>query len=477
MHSLFRVLLKPWWYRPLVYTLIALLLGTGGWVSQSVQAQSAEQVFAAKQNQERLVAYVAASTEYRRLTHAIADATTLGMDVTAATAELKTILALLTNGQYRDAQNTASAYAGALEQQVAERLAANQVSAAEAKKYGILALKITNGGGAAISLRTSDGEATSSVATEAGEVTLTAPIGTFTLVVTKSGYQTLTVENVTIVSQETTSLSQTLTATAPSSPKPTKSPTPTPTPTPPAGGSSTAHSSYERTTLSTSRGSFTADIATFELGAGKIQVIADTAADGDCATDCPVMAVKSYASRYSGAVAAVNGTYFCPSDYSWCHPDQVNNFFWKVLNPRVNAMINKNNGLGENDGFLTFKEDGTAKYLDTWTSWTSSGAWTGINHKPTLVKGGQNVLDEGTLDSKQLTAKTPRNAIILTGQTLKVLIIQSATVPDLAAACIALGATIAMNMDGGGSSALWYNGAYKRGPGRSVPNALVFIEQ
>ncbi|MBI4090347.1 MAG: phosphodiester glycosidase family protein, partial [Candidatus Kerfeldbacteria bacterium] len=31
----------------------------------------------------------------------------------------------------------------------------------------------------------------------------------------------------------------------------------------------------------------------------------------------------------------------------------------------------------------------------------------------------------------------------------------------------------AMNLDGGGSSALWYRGSYKVGPGRNVPNALV----
>jgi exopolysaccharide biosynthesis protein len=41
----------------------------------------------------------------------------------------------------------------------------------------------------------------------------------------------------------------------------------------------------------------------------------------------------------------------------------------------------------------------------------------------------------------------------------------------------ALGSTNALNIDAGGSSALWYNGSYKRGPGRGVPNALIFIEQ
>jgi len=44
---------------------------------------------------------------------------------------------------------------------------------------------------------------------------------------------------------------------------------------------------------------------------------------------------------------------------------------------------------------------------------------------------------------------------------------------DLAGIFISLGATDALNLDGGGSVALYENGRYKAGPGRSLPNAII----
>jgi len=38
----------------------------------------------------------------------------------------------------------------------------------------------------------------------------------------------------------------------------------------------------------------------------------------------------------------------------------------------------------------------------------------------------------------------------------------------------AMGMDYALNLDGGSSSALIYNGEYMVGPGRDIPNALVF---
>lgn len=46
---------------------------------------------------------------------------------------------------------------------------------------------------------------------------------------------------------------------------------------------------------------------------------------------------------------------------------------------------------------------------------------------------------------------------------------------DLAHVFKSLGATHALNLDGGGSVALWFGG-YKVGPGRSLPNAVIFAQ-
>lgn len=44
---------------------------------------------------------------------------------------------------------------------------------------------------------------------------------------------------------------------------------------------------------------------------------------------------------------------------------------------------------------------------------------------------------------------------------------------DFASIFKALSATNALNLDGGGSATLYYNG-YKFGPGRNLPNAIIF---
>jgi len=39
-----------------------------------------------------------------------------------------------------------------------------------------------------------------------------------------------------------------------------------------------------------------------------------------------------------------------------------------------------------------------------------------------------------------------------------------------------LGVKYALNLDGGGSSALYLNGSYIVGPGRSLPNAVILVK-
>ena len=39
-----------------------------------------------------------------------------------------------------------------------------------------------------------------------------------------------------------------------------------------------------------------------------------------------------------------------------------------------------------------------------------------------------------------------------------------------------LGARDALNLDGGGSAALWIAGSFKVGPGRQLPNAIVLTK-
>ena len=244
-------------------------------------------------------------------------------------------------------------------------------------------------------------------------------------------------------------------------------------PVAPQASNSTAYSSYSHTTLN----GHTADIMTFNLSSGHIRVMMDTANDTDCADSCNVQSVGSFVQQDHG-FAGINGSYFCPTAYGASCAGKTNSFYWKEYNSRVQRMINPTNTLGEQDPFMVFTSSGHVTLLPHWVDYPSAGPiYAGFSCTPLLLYNGQNIVNTGTLDNKQLTAYISRGAIALKGQTLYVVTVQGATVPDLAQALVTLGVDSAINSDAGGSSGMYYNGSYRLGPGRAVPNALVFVEQ
>src|SRR3989344_1450955 len=73
--------------------------------------------------------------------------------------------------------------------------------------------------------------------------------------------------------------------------------------TPPSSG-------YSRQVVTTDLGEFLVSIVTADLNSAR--VIVDTASDGDCSDNCPVLPLAAYVSR-NGAFAGINGSYFCPA--------------------------------------------------------------------------------------------------------------------------------------------------------------------
>lgn len=88
----------------------------------------------------------------------------------------------------------------------------------------------------------------------------------------------------------------------------------------------------------------------------------------------------------------------------------------------------------------------------------------GIVNYPSLLSGGNVLVGDG--------AKGTRSGIGYGGGKLFLLVARNVSFFDLANIFKSLGATDALNLDGGGSVAL-YDGGYKVGPGRSLPNAIV----
>ncbi|MDH7476197.1 MAG: phosphodiester glycosidase family protein [Microgenomates group bacterium] len=85
-----------------------------------------------------------------------------------------------------------------------------------------------------------------------------------------------------------------------------------------------------------------------------------------------------------------------------------------------------------------------------------------------IVFGGDNEIKHG--------AKGNRSFVANKGSFVYIGVVFNANVAESARVLAALGMENALNLDDGGSTALWYNG-YKVGPGRNLPNALLFVRK
>ena len=91
----------------------------------------------------------------------------------------------------------------------------------------------------------------------------------------------------------------------------------------------------------------------------------------------------------------------------------------------------------------------------------------------TIVLPANTGMMPPNLDEKSRGTRTNRGFIATKGDTLYIGVVFAATVGDAAVALQTLGVDSAINLDGGGSSALFYNGKYVVGPGRNLPNAVI----
>lgn len=103
---------------------------------------------------------------------------------------------------------------------------------------------------------------------------------------------------------------------------------------------------------------------------------------------------------------------------------------------------------------------------------------TAVSAGPTLLKNGKVVADseeEGFKNSKIVNKKGQRSFIgVKKDQTLVMGTVPNVTIKELAEIVKKLGLVDAINLDGGASSGLYYEGKYLHEPGRDICNALVF---
>jgi len=221
---------------------------------------------------------------------------------------------------------------------------------------------------------------------------------------------------------------------------------------------------YSRQVVTTDRGQFTVAMVVAE-GA---QVVVDTAADDNCANNCPTLPLGEFVAR-NGGFAGINGGYFCPADYAGC-AGKVNSFDTMVMRTRDKKVFNRDNNVYSTVPLVAMNGASVNFYGRTLDWGVGSGTGAVANY-PMLVSGGQDVVNEGALDAKA-AARGPRGFIGNRGGKVIIGHVLSATIGEAAKTLATLGVETALNLDGGGSAALW-SGGYKVGPGRSLPVAIV----
>lgn len=228
-------------------------------------------------------------------------------------------------------------------------------------------------------------------------------------------------------------------------------------------------SGYRRQKVETEVGSFLIDLVAADLNSTR--VVVDTASESDCRNDCPVLALATYVAGNS-AFAGINGSYFCPAEYPSC-ADKKNSFEFLLMN-KNKVYFNSDQNVYSTIPAVIFYGN-TARFVTQSMQWgrdTSVDAV--IANYPLLTFNGQ-VYFTGGDDPKQ-GSKGNRSFVGVTGNTVYIGVVRYASVAETARVVHQLGIHDALNLDNGGSTALWSSG-YKVGPGRNLANALLLVRK
>ena len=236
---------------------------------------------------------------------------------------------------------------------------------------------------------------------------------------------------------------------------------------------------------------FKIDIVKISLDNPKLKIMTDTASSVDCPKICPAKSVASYALA-NKAFAAINATYFDTS------AAKKNYYFFPVYNSIAKRMINQKQlkywttgplfAFDEDNSFYFFKDSREFSKAVTFDAaggatikagFRSKKLQAAIGNKPRLIQEKSNYLIEWEMDEKQMLSKSLQNSLAYVAHTgskgeLWLVSVRNATVPEMAEVLMNLKVDYALNLDGGSSTAVIYKDELMLGPGRDVPNAILF---
>ena len=224
---------------------------------------------------------------------------------------------------------------------------------------------------------------------------------------------------------------------------------------------------YSYQSVPTSRGTFGAYIIKRPLSDVTIKTVTDNTTD--CIADCPVQPLVEYLNQTSTS-EGMNGTYLCPPDYSWCAA-KVNSYDYAVYSSYLPGWLNEWALVSPTNSLVTVKGK-TMRFYNHTYDYDRSPVDAAISNFPMLLLGGQ-VVDSEAIQQDHQRERGVKGSIGTDGVYVYLVLATGVTVTESAYVLQALGETDAMNLDGGGTSAMFAEGEYKIGPGRLLPNAVL----
>lgn len=237
------------------------------------------------------------------------------------------------------------------------------------------------------------------------------------------------------------------------------------------------YSKYEQKKIIVESGSYSVDVVEIDLSNPKLKIITDTAQNFNCKENCSAKNLVDFAKEHN-AFAGINGSYFDTG------ASKKNYYYSPVYNTSEKILINEDQlkywttgpivAFDTLNKFYYFKDSREFGSMNDFEKNNFVKLQALMGNNPRLIDKGMNYLFEWNTDNKQEKAKAPRNALGYKDNKLFLIIVQNATLYDLGHVLKAMEMEYALNLDGGYSSALYYNGEYMVGPGRDIPNVILF---
>ncbi len=246
------------------------------------------------------------------------------------------------------------------------------------------------------------------------------------------------------------------------------------------------YSFYEHRKLNLNGKNYSLDIIEIDLKNPKLEILTLAASEISGKGNYQAKTLGSYVFP-NKAFAGLVGSYFCTAPSC----GGFNYYFSPIYDSLKDKFINEDQlkywttgpliAFDENNRFYYFKDSREFKSQEYFETFYNTKLQALIGNRPRILENGFNVLIDWDVDFTQMDSRQRRNAIAYREDKndsgkgkLYLISLTPASLDEFAKVMQYLELDYALNIDGGHSSAMIYNGEYMVRPGRNIPNAIVF---